>query len=275
MFGSSSMSTMTVCSGSWCAHAGIHDGRCGTTPDARRVATYHQRGDATTTCWGSTRRAARGRDPHAYLGPGPSGAPRLPHRRRRRATRAEAEQRDAARSTRRGRCWATSAPRRVRRPGRSRITGAEVRGSRPAGTPSPDFVPYDDDDTDYAALLDEAGPGQRRHHPAGGAAGAGRAVRHLASSPSRRPWSPASARSRGGHHQPGAVGRRPSPDPGAGRDAEPRERAGLSAISGGRCQVQALRSRPMAKTSMFVKLTAQARQARRPARRASNKMLGR
>jgi len=36
---------------------------------------------------------------------------------------------------------------------------AEVRRSRPAGTPSPDFVPYVDDDTDYAALLDEAGPG--------------------------------------------------------------------------------------------------------------------
>jgi DnaJ-domain-containing protein 1 len=35
----------------------------------------------------------------------------------------------------------------------------EVRRSRPAGTPSPDFVPYVDDDTDYAALLDEAGPG--------------------------------------------------------------------------------------------------------------------
>jgi hypothetical protein len=30
---------------------------------------------------------------------------------------------------------------------------------RPAGTPSPDFVPYVDDDTDYSALLDEAGPG--------------------------------------------------------------------------------------------------------------------
>lgn len=30
---------------------------------------------------------------------------------------------------------------------------------RPAGTPSPEFVPYADDDTDYAALLDEAGPG--------------------------------------------------------------------------------------------------------------------
>ena len=35
----------------------------------------------------------------------------------------------------------------------------EVRRSRPAGTPSPDFVPYIDDDTDYSALLDEAGPG--------------------------------------------------------------------------------------------------------------------
>jgi hypothetical protein len=30
---------------------------------------------------------------------------------------------------------------------------------RPAGTPSPDFVPYVDDETDYAALLDDAGPG--------------------------------------------------------------------------------------------------------------------
>jgi curved DNA-binding protein CbpA len=35
----------------------------------------------------------------------------------------------------------------------------EVRRTRPAGTPSPDFVPYIDDDTDYSALLDEAGPG--------------------------------------------------------------------------------------------------------------------
>ena len=35
----------------------------------------------------------------------------------------------------------------------------EVRRTRPAGTPSPEFVPYSDDDTDYAALLDEAGPG--------------------------------------------------------------------------------------------------------------------
>lgn len=35
----------------------------------------------------------------------------------------------------------------------------EVRRSRPAGTPSPDFVPYIDDDTDYSAVLDEAGPG--------------------------------------------------------------------------------------------------------------------
>jgi len=42
---------------------------------------------------------------------------------------------------------------------------AEERGQRPAvrdrasGAASPDFVPYVDDDTDYAALLDEAGPG--------------------------------------------------------------------------------------------------------------------
>ncbi len=35
----------------------------------------------------------------------------------------------------------------------------DTRLRRPAGTPSPDFVPYSDDDTDYAALLDEAGPG--------------------------------------------------------------------------------------------------------------------
>jgi len=33
------------------------------------------------------------------------------------------------------------------------------RRNRPAGAPSPEFVPYMDDDTDYAALLDEAGPG--------------------------------------------------------------------------------------------------------------------
>jgi hypothetical protein len=35
----------------------------------------------------------------------------------------------------------------------------KVAGDRPAGTPSPGFVPYVDDDTDYSALLDEAGPG--------------------------------------------------------------------------------------------------------------------
>jgi hypothetical protein len=35
----------------------------------------------------------------------------------------------------------------------------EVRRARPSGVVSPDFVPYSDDDTDYAALLDEAGPG--------------------------------------------------------------------------------------------------------------------
>ncbi|MGZ4693866.1 MAG: J domain-containing protein [Acidimicrobiales bacterium] len=33
------------------------------------------------------------------------------------------------------------------------------RATRPTGAASPDFVPYSDDDTDYAALLDEAGPG--------------------------------------------------------------------------------------------------------------------
>ncbi len=33
------------------------------------------------------------------------------------------------------------------------------RRNRPAGAPSPEFVPYVDDDTDYAALLDDAGPG--------------------------------------------------------------------------------------------------------------------
>ena len=33
------------------------------------------------------------------------------------------------------------------------------RRSRPPGAPSPEFVPYADDDTDYAALLDDAGPG--------------------------------------------------------------------------------------------------------------------
>ena len=30
---------------------------------------------------------------------------------------------------------------------------------RPTGEPRPEFVPYSDDDTDYAALLDDAGPG--------------------------------------------------------------------------------------------------------------------
>jgi hypothetical protein len=40
-----------------------------------------------------------------------------------------------------------------------RIEARRVVRDRPAGSPSPDFVPYVDDDTDYAALLDEAGPG--------------------------------------------------------------------------------------------------------------------
>jgi len=35
----------------------------------------------------------------------------------------------------------------------------QERRTRPTGVPSPKFVPYDDDDTDYSALLDEAGPG--------------------------------------------------------------------------------------------------------------------
>ncbi len=39
------------------------------------------------------------------------------------------------------------------------------RRSRPAGAPSPEFVPYVDDDTDYAALLDEAGPGNGARVP--------------------------------------------------------------------------------------------------------------
>ena len=40
-----------------------------------------------------------------------------------------------------------------------RIEARRVVRERPAGAPSPEFVPYIDDDTDYAALLDEAGPG--------------------------------------------------------------------------------------------------------------------
>jgi hypothetical protein len=40
-----------------------------------------------------------------------------------------------------------------------RIEARRVVRERPAGAPSPEFVPYSDDDTDYAALLDEAGPG--------------------------------------------------------------------------------------------------------------------
>ena len=40
-----------------------------------------------------------------------------------------------------------------------RIEARRVVRERPTGAPSPDFVPYSDDDTDYAALLDEAGPG--------------------------------------------------------------------------------------------------------------------
>ena len=40
-----------------------------------------------------------------------------------------------------------------------RVASRQVMRERPAGTPSPEFVPYSDDDTDYAALLDDAGPG--------------------------------------------------------------------------------------------------------------------
>ena len=40
-----------------------------------------------------------------------------------------------------------------------RIEARRVARERPAGAPSPEFVPYVDDDTDYSALLDEAGPG--------------------------------------------------------------------------------------------------------------------
>jgi curved DNA-binding protein CbpA len=40
-----------------------------------------------------------------------------------------------------------------------RIEARRVVRERPTGGPSPEFVPYSDDDTDYAALLDEAGPG--------------------------------------------------------------------------------------------------------------------
>ena len=39
------------------------------------------------------------------------------------------------------------------------------RRARPPGAPSPEFVPYIDDDTDYAALLDEAGPGNGARVP--------------------------------------------------------------------------------------------------------------
>jgi curved DNA-binding protein CbpA len=80
------------------------------------------------------------------------------------ATRADAEQQMRALNE----AWAVlgdEATRRAydqglddRRP--SSATGRPGRpGTRPTGAPSPDFVPYSDDDTDYAALLDEAGPG--------------------------------------------------------------------------------------------------------------------
>jgi hypothetical protein len=45
------------------------------------------------------------------------------------------------------------------RPGSRSDSRPGTRVRRPAGTANPDFVPYVDDDTDYAALLDEAGPG--------------------------------------------------------------------------------------------------------------------
>jgi len=37
-----------------------------------------------------------------------------------------------------------------------RVEARPVVRERPTGGPSPDFVPYSDDDTDYAALLDDA-----------------------------------------------------------------------------------------------------------------------
>lgn len=39
------------------------------------------------------------------------------------------------------------------------------RRNRATGAPSPDFVPYVDDDTDYAALLDDAAPGNGARVP--------------------------------------------------------------------------------------------------------------
>jgi DnaJ domain len=41
----------------------------------------------------------------------------------------------------------------------------QAERSRPQGTPHPEFVPYDDDDTDYAALLDDAPVGNGARLP--------------------------------------------------------------------------------------------------------------
>jgi curved DNA-binding protein CbpA len=41
----------------------------------------------------------------------------------------------------------------------------EAERSRPQGTPHPEFVPFDDDDTDYAALLDDAPDGNGARLP--------------------------------------------------------------------------------------------------------------
>ena len=155
MFGSSSMSTMTVCSELMvrpCWHPRPVRGY-----DA--LASLPSVGVSHYDVLGVDPEAAPRRDPQGLPRPGPPGAPGLPHRRRRRPPGPRPSSR-CGRSTRPGRCSATT-----------RCAGPTTRGcddrrrrgprrvARPAGTPSPDFVPYIDDDTDYAALLDEAGPG--------------------------------------------------------------------------------------------------------------------
>jgi DnaJ domain len=45
------------------------------------------------------------------------------------------------------------------RAGERQTDERRVARERPTGAANPDFVPYVDDDTDYSALLDDAGPG--------------------------------------------------------------------------------------------------------------------
>jgi hypothetical protein len=72
-------------------------------------------------------------------------------------TRADAEQQ----MRRLNEAWAVLGDRDRRRDYDRGLAADErrTRRERPAGAPNPEFVPYVDDDTDYSALLDEAGEG--------------------------------------------------------------------------------------------------------------------